>query len=456
MNSIIKFSPNQLLRCFSFVVAVAFVSSCRKGDHINFPKEEKPITMEMTDTVTVIASTYLLDSLPTSNTGSILLGQVDDPDFGKTRLSSYFQVGLPVLNNGSIPEDALFDSLNLVLKYNKYVYGDTNGIQQFSAHQLTKRIKLIKVEQAVEPEERPIFVKEEALYSTSKFAYDPLPLGEVSLLPKPFSSDSLAIPLKKALGQELLKMLIDKDTRLNNNEDFLNYFRGLVLTAGSNGKSIVGFDAEKAKIVLYYNYKGPDGFPKKGTVQLNLNDKQYQFNHVDADRNQTRLQALNYHSRELSAEATNKELFVQAGTGIVARLALPGLTSFLQQPGIGVNAAELVIETESSSYKVFKAPQELNLFISNARNTPTQVLTNADGKSIQMAKFQPGNDAGSKAKYVFQLGGYIDALRKGKYKNTALMLSLPFDPLTKTVDRLRIANGESIRSIKVKIFYTKF
>lgn len=454
MNSIIKISANQLLFCFSF--AVLFISGCRKGDNIDFPRDENPITMEMTDTVTVIASSYLLDSLPTSNTGSILLGQVDDPHFGKTRLSSYFQVGIPVLNNGTIPEDAVFDSLNLVLKYNKYVYGDTNEVQRFSAHQLTKRIKLIKVEQAVEPEERPIFVKEEALYSTSKFEYDPVPLGEISLSPKPFSSDSLAIPLKKSLGQEFFKMLINKDSRLNSNEDFLNYFKGLVLTTGDNGKSVLGFDAEKLKIVLYYNYKGADGFPKKGTVQFNLNDKQYQFNHIDADRNKTRLQALHYQSRELSAEATNKEFFVQAGTGIVTKLSLPGLTTFLQQPGIGVNDAELVIETESSSYKVFKAPQELNLFISNSSNTPTQVLTNADGKSIQMAKFQPGNDAGSKAKYVFQLGGYIDAIRKGKYKKTALMLSLPFDPLTKTVNRLHIANGESIRSIKVKIFYTKF
>lgn len=454
MNSIIKILPKQLLLCFSF--AVLFVAGCRKGDQIGLPKEESPISIEMTDTVTVIASTFLLDSLPTSNTGSILLGQVDDPDFGKTRLSSYFQVGIPVLNNGTIPDDAVFDSLSLVLKYNKYVYGDTNAMQRFSVHQLTKRIKLIKVEQAVEPEERPIFVKEEALYSTSKFAYDPVPLGEISALPKPFSGDSLSIPLKNSLGQELLKMLADKDARLSNNEDFLNYFKGLALTTGANGKSIVGFDAENAKIVLYYNYKGSDGFPKKGTVQLSLNDKQYQFNHVDADRNKTRLAALNYNSRELSAATTDKELFVQGLTGIVTKISLPGLTTFLQQPGIGVNTAELIIETESSSYAVFKAPQELNLFISNASNTPTQVVTNADGKSIQMAKFQPGNDAGSKAKYIFQLGGYIDAVKKGKHKNTSLMLSLPFDPLTKTVNRLRIANGDAVRSVKVKIFYTKF
>lgn len=336
------------------------------------------------------------------------------------------------------------------------MYGDTNAMQRFSVHQLTKRIKLIKVEQAVEPEERPIFVKEEALYSTSKFAYDPVPLGEISALPKPFSGDSLSIPLKNSLGQELLKMLADKDARLSNNEDFLNYFKGLALTTGANGKSIVGFDAENAKIVLYYNYKGSDGFPKKGTVQLSLNDKQYQFNHVDADRNKTRLAALNYNSRELSAATTDKELFVQGLTGIVTKISLPGLTTFLQQPGIGVNTAELIIETESSSYAVFKAPQELNLFISNASNTPTQVVTNADGKSIQMAKFQPGNDAGSKAKYIFQLGGYIDAVKKGTHKNTSLMLSLPFDPLTKTVNRLRIANGDAVRSVKVKIFYTKF
>lgn len=454
MNSIIKISSGQLL--FYFPLVLFFVTGCRKGDQIGFPKDKDPISAEMTDTVTVIASTYLLDSLPTSNAGSILLGQADDPDFGKTRLSSYFQVGTPVLNNGTVPEDALFDSLNLVLKYNKYVYGDTNELQKFSAHQLTKRIKLIKVEKAVEPEERPIFVKEEALYSTSKFEYDPVPLGELSFLPRPFSKDSIAIPLKQSWGQELLKMMIDKDKRLNVNEDFLNYFKGLVLSAGSNSKSILGFDAEKAKIVLYYNFKGTDGFPKKGSVQFNLNDKQYQFNHIDADRNKTRLQALNYQSRELSAEMTNKELFVQAGTGIVTRLSLPGLTSFLQQPGIGVSAAELIIETESSSYKVFKAPQELNLFIANSAGTPTEVITNADGKSIQMAKFQPGNDAGSKGRYVFALGGYIDALRKGKYKKTSLMLSLPFDPLTKTVDRLHIANGESVRTIKLKIFYTKF
>ena len=89
------------------------------------------------DTMTVEMSTVNFDSLVTSSQNRMLIGNYDDPIFGKVKSTTYFQL-LPSsysLNTGTGSDtDAtnyVLDSISMILKYDNYYYGDTTKVQTF-------------------------------------------------------------------------------------------------------------------------------------------------------------------------------------------------------------------------------------------------------------------------------------------------------------------------------------
>ena len=91
------------------------------------------------DTIKVAASTVLLDSIPTSGTGSILIGGYSDPKLGVLSAEGYIQVGI---GDAWDPADnAIYDSLVLVMNYSGYHYGDTSNAQTFIARRITEPFK---------------------------------------------------------------------------------------------------------------------------------------------------------------------------------------------------------------------------------------------------------------------------------------------------------------------------
>lgn len=437
-----------LLSCYGF-----FLSSCKHNSSINLGNND-PISVEITDSISVETGTYLLDSLPTSNLNSVLLGTVNDADFGKTTASSYLQLKPSFSTSSPIPEGASFDSLNLVLPYNGYFYGDTSSLMQLKVHRLSQEMILRPAKYGNEAEEKPVFVDGPALYSTSSFASDPLALGTKLFQPKPNSKDSIVIAMQKSLGQELFNLMVKKDRKITDLKEFLEYFKGIVIK-NDQAASIIGVNADEIKMRLYYNYRNSEGFIIKRSELFTLNDKQYQFNHIESDRKQTLLSNLTYQNRLLTADQTKQQLFVQAGIGITTKLNIPGLENFLNAAPISVNRAELVIETNPQTYAIFKVPSRMMLFITNPSTVPKSILQDPFQKENQLVGFRPGNEAGSNGKYVFQLTGFLTEFKKGQHKKSSLLLSVPLTELFSTVNRLQILNKNEIKSIKLKILYTK-
>jgi len=444
---------NSLILLIFTGILTTVLTACKTNNKIGFDDND-PLTVEINDSIKVIASTYLLDSLPSSNTGTIMLGANEDPAFGKLKLSSYFRIKAPAQSD--LPKDAVFDSLRLVLKYSKYSYGDTTKLQQLVVHRLKELIKLHKVNNDVEPEEKPLFVtNEDALFTTSTVKYDATPIGTHSYKPSPGSKDSVSIKLDDKWGNELFKMLVEKDKRLSSADDFLNYFKGMHIES-INSSAVIGFNADNLKMLVHYHYRNNNGFPETGKSEFVMHDKQYQFNHIEADRQATSLKGLNQKNQEVDALTTGQQLFLQGGSGIVTKILLPGLTQFMHEPGIVVNKVELIIQTKPSTYALYKVPASLILFIANDRNTPKFTIPDAYETTTQQAAFRPGNDNGALASFTFNLSEYADKIKKGEYKNTSLLLSLPIDDLIKTVNRAHITNDKSTLSVSTRITYTKY
>jgi hypothetical protein len=441
------------LTCLAIVFPL-LLAACKKGEHIS-PGNQEEIHVETVDTVTVKASTFLLDSVPTSNQKLILIGQTDDKDFGKLKASSYLQLTPPALTDALIPKGAAFDTFTIVLKYNKYFSGDTLAPQKYAVHRMTEDMILRKIPGPVENEEVPVYVKGQALYSTTTFKHDAAPIGNLDLQVKPASGDSVIITLNEALGREFLDLMTKKDPRFASEEEFLKYFKGMVFKT-TQGNSITGFKADQVKMYLGYNYFDAAGFSKKGRVTFSGKFTDYQFNHFDTDRSQTKLSALSRTNREISSERTGQQLFLQGGTGLVTKLKFPTLVNFLNESKKVVNKVELLIETKPTYYSIFKAPPSLLLWVANSANVPKMVLPNNYKEEDQIAAFEPGNDVGSTGKYKFLLTQYTDQLKKGTYKTNSLMLSVPADQLLGSLNRAQLSTSETALSIKLIITYTKY
>lgn len=430
------------------------LAGCKKGPGIS-PGNQGELYVETVDTVTVKASTFLLDSVPTSNQKVILFGQTDDKDFGKLTATSYQQFIPPASSDAVIPKNATFDAFTIVLKYSKYFSGDTLAPQKFAVHRLTEDMILRKIPGPVEGEEVPVYVTGQALYSTTTFKQENTPIGNLDLQVKPSGGDSVIINLNETLGREFLDLMAKKDQRFSSEEEFLKYFKGVVFKT-NQGNSITGFKADQVKMYLSYNYIDPNGFSKKNRAAFSGKSTDYQFNHFDADRSQSRLKALSRTNREVSSELTNQQLFLQGGTGLVTKLKFPTLVNFMNETKKVINKIELQIETKPTYYSIFKAPPSLLLWVANSANVPKAVLPNDYKKGDQSATFEPGSDVGSPGKYRFLLTQYADELKKGTYKNTSLMLSVPADQLLGTVNRAQFSTNDTALSIRLIITYTKY
>ena len=69
------------------------LASCDDTNEVGLELEDGNLTAFYTDTVTVSVSTVLLDSIATSGTGTMLVGQYEDAIVGKTTASTFFEIG---------------------------------------------------------------------------------------------------------------------------------------------------------------------------------------------------------------------------------------------------------------------------------------------------------------------------------------------------------------------------
>lgn len=79
-----KDSTNSLfLSTFFICYCSIFIIGCKSVNGLAIDINEEKIMVNTTDTLTIKASTFLLDPLPTAATKKLLVGGTTDPQFGK-------------------------------------------------------------------------------------------------------------------------------------------------------------------------------------------------------------------------------------------------------------------------------------------------------------------------------------------------------------------------------------
>ncbi len=379
-----------LLVIISSVAASLFFATCSdNSDNFILGEEfiESQTSLNVIDTFSVNLSTVILDEMTTSGTGSMFIGNYRDNIFGKITSNSYFQIGIPTAFN--VDDEDGYDSLVLIIRYNKYFFGDTAKYNKISVHQLTENIHLND---------------DGVITGKTVFGYNANTIGSIVYTPTPNDvNDTLFIRIDDAIGLDLHAILQSGSEILTDNESFRNYFHGLAIIADESFEgSIVGFYArsEDVKLILYTS-RGVE-ITEIITNEFTLDNTSLQFNNITHDFSSTQLHALVKQRYALPNFQTGGTAFLQGGIGLAVRIDFPSLSDLLLLMKRGVIAkVELTLTPLQNSYTVFGLPSELNIYSSDKLNRIIGLASNNPALFTVDELYQEGTN------YMFDITDYL-------------------------------------------------
>ncbi|SHF82281.1 DUF4270 family protein [Flavobacterium defluvii] len=402
----------------------------------------------MVDTVTVEMSTINFDSLVTSGQSRILIGNYDDPVFGKVKSNGYFQLSGSsyALNNSGSDTEAVnfvFDSISMILKYDNYYYGDTTQVQKFDIHRLTQKVK---------PN-----TDDDSFYNNSTLTYSDESLGTISYKPRPIEKDSINIRMNDAFGDALFQKI--KKREITGLDEFKEYLKGLVLVPSTtSSSSVIGFSSSKSKVRLYYSKYQNDTEADSFFIDFLMSNASTQFNSISLDKTGTLIQNLPISSQRLSSSLTNKQGFIQSGTGVACRIDFPNIKQLKNISSKGaIVDAQLFIKPVNNSYSdKYPLADSLKVYVGDNLNRISGSLQNAAGSAVYGILNKKSDEFNENLGYTIPLGSFLQKeMLKASDSRSALILTLP--GISKSVNRLVLGDQKHAdNKIQIKVYYISY
>ncbi|MCG1035499.1 DUF4270 family protein [Polaribacter sargassicola] len=435
------------------VISIIFMAACATDDttyEVGNDFVESEIQVRVIDTFSIKTGTFKLDSIITSSTNRILLGNVVNDKIGTLTASSFLQVSS---NSFSIDNEAVYDSIVMVLNYDSYYFGDTLKQQTYKVH---------RVLETVEPEEGTSF------YNTSVLSYDDEPLGAVSFTPRPNrETDSVSIRINDALGKEIFDKIVDND--INNSDDFLQFFKGLaIIPDTTEGNHILGFNVSttesasgNSNLRLYYTVKDDDDDENNDYYKdfVIVTDAK-QFNKINLDSSTSLLGNFEDQEEIKLSESTEDLIFTQAGSAVCARIEIPAIKKLLEFAENGTTlSAELTFAPLKGSYDDDNPlPETMSVFVVDHKNRIIKQLTDVDGvvSSAILNKDDDDDELQQNTFYTIDVSGFVEEILFTEVNlNYALMIQ--YDDYTSTANNLIINNDlSSDDRVKLSVKYLNY
>lgn len=411
------------------------VSACQQtpGEYTLGQKYiESQTQLAVIDTFAVSLSTVILDTVATSGTGNILVGNYPDAIFGSVISHSYFQLGVP--GTADVQKTDVYDSLNLIIRYNAYSFGDTTKALKIDVYRLTGKI---------------ILNENNLITSQTTVEFDPTPIGSICYTPVPTSGDTVSIKISDVIGQDFFEKLRDNSEVMTDTDRFLNYFYGLVLRADANyAGAIVGFlgHEDAAKLILHTHR---DGFTQEEIdYEFGLYNYSRQFNQFEHDLSATALNGLKGQRDALPATSTNGLAFLQGGTGLVIRVDFPSLAEILMLERGKIVEARLSLAPLENSFQESGLPDQLVLYETDKLNRKTSLVLDDAGASV-VSTLNLDEMYYENTYYDFDLTRFLTAELEDSYVDPqhGLLVILPSDDL---FSRLLVSKTQ------LKIYYLSY
>lgn len=352
--------------CMLFLLAGSFSSCYKKEIQFGSDLPDSDTDILAVDTVLPVMSMFVLDSFPTSANNILTIGRCKDPYLGTTTARTFFQLGLP--GTTTITDDAIFDSIVLVIRPSEAYYGDTLAAQTYTI---------------LESAEQAEYTYEGKLYNTSSLRTHPTPIATLTKALHP-SYDSLSFRFPDARGLDFFTKLKDKAEELKDETIWLDYFRGLSIGVDNNDNGAV-YNFADTSVVLRIHYHTTLPTPEDHEIEFKPTRSSYQFNQVLTDRTGTALEPTYAGQQEFFVTENQPYAFMHTSTGVLLKVKFPSLSNLLT---IGetqkiLTAALLLKPVEGTfDYGGYRLPPNLFMAQTDLSNLIGYPITDASGSNI--------------------------------------------------------------------------
>jgi hypothetical protein len=470
-----------ILRLLVIALILSGISACQHDAGILTLSSDldKDYGLAFMDTTTLVTSTILLDSIPTSAVGPVMFGKYTDPKLGQIEAQSYFQVapsGLWTFGNGESQIEVNYESAYLILEPSGYYYGDTTKSQTIEVRQISQDFRTFNL--------NPFWLNEKLysyfsllpnkLYNTSKIGVGDL-LGTTTFKIPNVINDSITVKLDDDLGQAWFQMAKNNAKTIQSTASFVNNFKGIAIRS-INESNIMAIAPSKktgavtayTKIRIYYNESDAGVFTEK-YFDFNFFNGFYgsgynpdnNFTKVDAIRAGTLIEDLSPQHNEIPSSLTNDETYVQADAGVATKIKMPSLRNILNIPGfLKINSAKLILEPIKGTYNSsYSLPASLTLFYGKGNYPYQQVAADFSSRLLQAATISVNSETNNTSGYQFSLTQMIQTILEGKnddLRDFSLIVTLPPSQMESEVNRVVLGGGvRSNYRARLEIYYLK-
>lgn len=420
-------------------ISLALLTSCNNDSSIYSVGEdfiELDTRVIITDTLSVNASSIILDSITTSTSNRLLIGAFRDNDFGNLTSQSYLNLETTTYN---IDNNAVYDSIGLILYYDKYYYGDTTQIQTIKAHEIIENF---------EPDNNGT-----AFYNTSSLKYDDTILGSLAFTPYPNKKDSIFIPLNNNFGKNLFEKLQDND--INNSDDLYQNFKGITLVPNDNNTAVLGFGKTSLVMRMYFTIENENDENTDYYNDFTIESAYKFFNKTTSDKSSTLLSSITSSEDILKSSVTNNKAYIQSGTSINMRIDIPYIKNLnaLEQNGTVLSAAlTFYPDIKTFESNTFGA-DSLIIYVVDKKNRFIQQLTNNEGSAVYAKYKSMNNEFDSQNYYTADITYFIEEIKASSF-NLDYSLLFQFPNNNNTVNKIQIYDSENSESkMKVDLTY---
>jgi len=472
-----------------------FLTACEDPQEIGSEVFVQDIGLLYTDTLTIDASTVLIDSMVTSTTANLLVGRYTDPSLGLVEASSFFQIanadtlrsevdtaGRKAVTWIRFPSKA--DSIRLILPYS-YYQGDTLQKQTFKVSQLADNVSLDATATYYTTNTPTPVLKSTILGQVQNVKVRPVKNKYIISGVDRF--DTLRIPILETTFVNFIKSQRDLTTKddVLIGTGFKDKIRGFGLTSESNrNAAVVGFAADRTIMRIYYSYKyvytlrnvANTADSIRVTVDTTKTNNLYvglynrttgvssnaRFNKITTNRSGGAFAKLVNPTDALSSPQSNNLVVLQPSAGLAVNVKFPSLLKLKERKDIAINKAELVLEPNAAIYTL---PSDLVLIESTPTNRPVRSTTTGDGSLLFVVG--EGSTAAYAAKtnsYTFNVTSSLQNILSGRNKTNGWLLSA--DTFVASSASRGPSSGKNIvssevdraifdyKKIKLKLYYT--
>ncbi len=383
------------------------------------------------DTFDVQLSTMKFDSIVTSTSERLLIGKYQDNDMGTVNASTYLQI---TPSSYSLDNDAILDSIGLVLGYDTYYYNDTTQVSNINVYKLSDRMTSDD--------------DDDYYYNTTETAYEATPLVSKSYYPTP-NKDSLYVTLPYDFGEDLFNEI--RDNNITDSESLYQKLKGITIQPGdSDNSSVIGFSTTSDVTYIRFYYTIPDELETdEYTYDMTINSY---YNYIDSDVSGLPLEAITDQEYNLVSTESNNISYNQAGVGYVTRIEFPSIKDIYNIGNEGtVLDAVLYIEPNSSSHSDIQPLNDALLLYTIDQNNDlaSQISNSVD---VVTAAINNDNSEFNEIVYTVPVIDFIDYKLSESPETEDALILIPSD-YNSTVNKM-IFNDSQKSDFKTKLIVT--